>query len=273
MEGAYRSANFNFGIFGTDGLTDHLVTLFKDSRDDILVADTYIFKVERSWMTSIGTHLGPLGGSWIAICPLDHIKQLLNIGRHLIHRDTTLLTTYAIAIGIGVLTRHTSSQYRQRFCTNVLTELEILEEAKSTRLVVAPDVEVGLAILQRTYGVIPMIDIIHTLSMTHTATRETHKLGFQGCNSFRQILAKSILTPHKRLLREETDHIDASLYLLLSDDCQASFFTCLLGGEYGFVLFPTFALRFKRSLGYHNIVTINELDDKVLLVADITHKH
>ena len=106
MERTYGAAYLDVGIFGTNSTTKHLVTLLEDGGDDVLVAQSYIFKVKRIRMPGISTHLCPLGGSGIAIGPFDEIEYFLHISGHICHRNTTLLTTDTLSIIGGVLTRN-----------------------------------------------------------------------------------------------------------------------------------------------------------------------
>ena len=75
------------------------VALFEHGADDVLVAYTYIFKVEWGGVTGISAKLGPLGGGGIAIGPLNQVEQLLDVSWHLIHRDAALLTAYTLGVG------------------------------------------------------------------------------------------------------------------------------------------------------------------------------
>ena len=44
---------------------------------------------------------------------------------------------------------------------------------------IAPDIEVGFAVLKWTYGVVPMVDIVEALTMAHATAWETDELGLQ----------------------------------------------------------------------------------------------
>ena len=129
VEGAHGTTDLDFRIFGTDGLADHLVTLLEDGGDDILVANADILQVERLWMSCVSTHPGPFRSGGVAIGPVDEVEQFLDIGWHILHGDASLLTSDALTIIVGVLAGHSSSEYGQRLCSDVLTELEVLEEA------------------------------------------------------------------------------------------------------------------------------------------------
>ena len=52
MEWSNGTTDDDIWIFGLNGLAYHLASFFEYRRDDILIANTYIFEVERSGMTS-----------------------------------------------------------------------------------------------------------------------------------------------------------------------------------------------------------------------------
>ena len=141
----------------------------------------------------------------------------MDVSRHLLHGYSALLPSYALCVGGRILTGHARSQHGQRLGTDILAELEVLKEAQATRLMVAPDVEVRLAILQRAYGVVPMVDILKALAMTHAATGEAHELRLQVGNHLCQVFSQTVLSVLERLLREETDEVDARCGLLQAD--------------------------------------------------------
>ena len=188
VERTHRTADHHLRVFLLDGLTNHQTTFLKVRRDEVFVADTYIFKVERSRMPSLSTHLSPFARGWVAISPFYHVEDFLAIGRHLFHRNTTLLTAISLGVGTRVLTRNTSCKYRQRLSTDVLTELEILVEAESARLMVVPDVLVRHTILPRAYGMVPVVDVSDAVAVTHTTARKPHELRLQVGNHLCQIL-------------------------------------------------------------------------------------
>ena len=101
-----------------------------------------------------------------------------------------------------------------------------------------PDIEIGLTVLQRPDGVLPVIDIVESLSVTHATTREAHEFRLQGRDGLSQVFAQSVLTMLESLLREEAHHIDARTGFLLSDDSQTGFVAGLLGCQYGLIALP-----------------------------------
>ena len=160
------------------------------------------------------------------------MTDFIDIGRHIRHGDATLLSADALSIIGRVLTRHASRKDRQRLGTDILAELEILEEAQTTRLVIVPDVEIRHATLERTHRMVPVIDVFQALTMTHTATREAHELGMQVGNDLRQILSQAVLTAHKGFLWEKRHHIDTYVSCFLGDDDQTRLFIARLSLEH-----------------------------------------
>ena len=227
VERTYSTANLNLRIAATYLLANHEATLLEGSRDDVFVTDADILQMERLRMAGICTHLRPLAGGRIAIGPLYQVAQFVDVGRHLLHRDTALLSAISMGIGTGVLARHAGSQHGQRLGTDILAELEILIESQSTGLMVIPNVEIGFAVLQRTHGVRPMIDIIDAIAMAHASTREAHELRMQTGNCLSQVAAQSVLTSFECVLREERNHVDRRTSFLQWHQSEP----CLGGGK------------------------------------------
>ena len=218
-------------------------------------------------MAGIGTHPGPLGRGRVAVSPLDEVQQLVDIGRHVGHGDAALLSAEALGVVGRVLAGDAGSQHGQRLGTDVLAELEILVEAEATRLVVVPDVEVGLACLQRAHRLVPVIDVLETLSVAHAAAREAHELGMERGDGLGQVLAQTVLTAHERLAGEQRDHIDAHVGCLQRYDGQAGFVAAALGGERSSILLPVRSAGLQLALCQHGAVLSYQLDEEVLLLT------
>ena len=207
VERSCRSANLYLRIFLVYCLADHQATVLKHGGYDVLIAYSYIFQVERLWMTSVGSHLCPLVCGRVAVSPLYHVHQFLNVVRHVLHRYSSLLSAKTVGVGSGVLTWHTGSEHWQRLRSNVLTELEILEESESASLMIAPDVSVGNTVVERTHGMVPVVDIVKSVAVAHAASWETHKLRVQVGNRLRKVASESVLSSLECILREEAYHV------------------------------------------------------------------
>ena len=265
VEWSHGTTDPDVRILLSDGLADHLIALLEDRRDDILVADADILQVERLGMSRLCPHLRPLRGGRVPVGPLDHRQQLLDVCRHLRHGDAPLLSTDAVAVISTVLTRHPRRQHGQRLRPDILTELEILIESQSACLVIVPDVEVRLALFQRPYGVVPVVDVRQPLSVTHAAPWEPHELRLQRRDGLRQILAQSVLAAHEGLLREETHHVDARPLRLQAYQSQSRLVTGHLRRERRLVALPVVTLRLHLRLSDHRAERVHELHDEVLL--------
>ena len=140
-------------------------------------------------MAGLGTHLCPGAADGVAVGPFYHVEDFLDVGGHVFHGDAALLTAIAGGIGGGVLARHAGGEHGQWLGTDVLAELEELKESQTAGLVVTPDVEVGLSVLQRTHGVVPVVDVVETLAVTHAPAGETHELGLQVGDGLGKVVA------------------------------------------------------------------------------------
>ena len=98
MEGACRAAYLYVGIAFLDGTSYHQAALLKHGRDDVFIAYADIFQVERFGMPRLGTHGSPFVGGGVAIGPFYHIAQFVDIGWHLFHGYSTLLSAKALGI-------------------------------------------------------------------------------------------------------------------------------------------------------------------------------
>ena len=139
-------------------------------------------------MTCISTHLGPFRSLGVTIRPFNKVEQFLQVFLHRrwivsnLHleflackRKSALLS---VSVASRVLTRNARWQYRKRFCTYILAELEVLIEPKSHRLVVVPDVRQLLALPQRSYGIDPSIHVVDSLTVTHASSWEADEFRF-----------------------------------------------------------------------------------------------
>ena len=273
MERSDGAADLDVGIFGADSAGNHRVALLEDGADDVLVAYTYIFKVEGGGMAGIGAHLGPLRRGGVAVGPVNEVEQFLDVGGHLVHRYAALLSADTLGVGGRVLAGHAGCQYGQRFGTDVLAELEVLIEAQSARLVVAPDVEVGLAVLQRADGLVPVVYVLQSLTVGHATAGESHELRFQVGNHLCQVAAQAVLAVHKGLLREERNHVDTHVGRLQRHDGQPGFGIATLGGEHGGIPCPSTGRRLQFTLGQHSTILADELNHKVLLLTAAQYVH
>ena len=164
-----------FRILFFDSLEYHGKTFFKHRRDEVFVAHTEVFQVEGLRVPGFRTHLGPWAFGRVAVGPFDEVQYAFYIFRHFFHGDAHL----TCASDGRVLATHTGCNDGQRFRPDILAELEVLIIPQAFRLMVAPQVALRFAGFQRSNRLLPIINVVQTVSMSHTAAREAHELRFQ----------------------------------------------------------------------------------------------
>ena len=278
VERPRRAAEQNLGMALVKLPGNHLAALLEDRGDDVFVADAEILQVERSRMACVGAHLRPLRRGGVAVGPFDEVREFVDVGGHLLHGDAALLTAEALAVGSRVLAGHAGCQHGQRLGTDVLAELEILQEAQSARLVVVPDVHVGLAVLPGAYGVLPVVDVVESLSVAHAAAGESHELRLQRGDGLSQVAAQAVALVG--VLREERYHVEGSLSALLAHDAQLASLhvvvgehgglqalLLLVGVEHERIAMPALAFSLQPAFSHHRAVVGHEGHRELLLLA------
>ena len=162
-------------------------------------------------MSGLGPFASPSCGFGIAVGIFNQVEHVLYVLPHLLHRDAALLAVgrhevfgmVARASDAGILAGHACGHDWQRFGTDVLAELEILEVAQTARLVVTPDVGRRFSGFQRADGLFPMIDVVHPVPMCQTSAGEADETRTDVGNGLRQVGAKPVLPSLERLLREQ----------------------------------------------------------------------
>ena len=216
VERTYGTYHLYLWMLLLQGLAYHQITLLEIGRNQIFVTDSHHLQVEWSGMTGISSHLCPLRCGRVAIRPLHQVNHILNILRHISHRDTSLLTADSLSIRLRILARHTSRQHWQRLCSHILAPLEILIEAQFAGLVIVPDILCRLAVLQRSHALLPVIDVLQALPMKHAAARESYEARLQISDYLCQILAQSMSLIG--ILRHEAQHIHSHSVFALRDN-------------------------------------------------------
>ena len=262
VEGSHGAAHLNVGIFLLHRLAYHEVALLEDRRDDVLVAYADGLQTEGGGMAGVGAHLGPRARGGVAVGPFYQVEYLLAVGRHVGHRYAALLSAPSVGVVAGVLAGHAGGQHGQGLSADVLAELEVLIESQSAGLVVVPDVEVGLAVLQRSHGVVPVVDVVDAVAVAHAAARETDEFRLQVGDGLCQVFAQTVFTAFEGVLREEAYQVYRGGALLLRCHQQAGMGGAFLRGQGGGILAPGAAFhlhlhlcqRFRLALGgegYH----------------------
>ena len=204
-------------------LVDVLETLIEFRCNLLLITNTKILEVEWFGVTSLGTHLSPLVGSWVAICPLNQVDSLGYPLVHLAHRHYVLSLFWPhVPTTVSSLTAHTCRQDGHGLHTKILTELEVLEITETTALVISPGILKLAALLLGADSGLPAIGIPETIATTvnYTTTRESHELRIQVGQCLSQILTQAValisILGHKR------NNIDIHITIVKCQDIKRS---------------------------------------------------
>ena len=218
-------------------------------------------------MTCVGTHLGPFGSGRIAIGPFDHVKDLLTVSRHIRHRDTTLLTAVTVLVGSGVLTGYARSQHGKRLGTDILTELEVLVEAQPACLMVSPNILRGLSVLPRAYTLVPVIDVVKSLSMAHASPGETHKLWMKGCDGLCQVFAEPMSL--EGVVGKEAHHVygDAVVFQRGQHEPDLTLQGFLVNDQRQSVALPALSLDFHLLFCKHLALVVDQTHQQLVLAS------
>ena len=200
IEWSHCTDNNHFWIFFFDGIEDHREAFFEDISDKIFISDTDVFQIEWFRMPGFGTYLSPLCLLCVTVCPFYQIKNILNIGSHFAHWNTALLPSSQVAVTGRVLARNTGRQHWKRFRTNIFAKLEIFKITQSHALMVSPKVTLCFSCFQRTDCVFPLIDILQTITMSHTTTGKTDETGMNVGKYLCQIGTQTILSAFECIL-------------------------------------------------------------------------
>ena len=116
---------FYLRIFLFYGFVEKVISVPK-ALTDFFVADCKIFKIERLGVSHITSYFAPLRvGS--AVGKFDKVKCVVNPFLNFVKRNCLLHMRIV-----------SGRKYRQRLCTDVLTELEVFKISESQRLIVSP---------------------------------------------------------------------------------------------------------------------------------------
>ena len=150
-------------------------------------------------MPHVGTHLAPLGVD-VAIGKLNQVQGILNIGTKIFQGYV-----YARLGGVGVLelAAQSARDDGQRFGTDVLGQLEELEESQSVRLVVVGEVAVVEGVLpavmvQRTVlngadTVLPLVALVQRATLYDATAGEAEHARVQVFQGLCQVASHAVL--------------------------------------------------------------------------------
>ena len=244
IERTYGSDNGHFGIFLLHRIENHSETFFKDISNQVLVTNADVFQVKGLGVSGLRTLLSPYGLLRISIRIFYQVQYILHVLRHFLHRDSALLTATTqfayrvMAASSRVLTRHSGCHHGNRFSTHVLAEQEIFMISQTTCLMIAPQIAQRLTFLQRSYRAFPIINIVHTISVSHTSAGETDKTGMKVGQGLCQIGAQPVLSAFKCILWEKRNHIQGILPSHLRTNGQHGIRSIRRCCQYSLLFFP-----------------------------------
>ena len=224
-------------------------------------------------MTHLGTHLTPLRCSG-AVGKLDEVEAVLDVRLQLVDGHMGALT-----IPVLELAGHTHVEYGQRLGTDVLSQLEELEEAQAVRLEIVrieavgegvlPTVLVQRTVLDGTDGVLPLIARGEVDTLNDAAAREAQQAGLGIGQGLCQILTQTVLAVLERIDGEEADVLEVDSLCAAEVDAQL----CLVDGlarlHHHLILLPV--LRRDVNLGLGELLmlvhrgAVDELHDNLTL--------
>ena len=220
-----RAHNLDIRIFLSHLLHERL-QVFRINLAPLLVADTHILQVERSWMTHVGTQFCPHVLGWVTIGKLNQVEHIVDVGLQLIHRHMGIATIAAILELAG----ETHTHHRQGFCTNLLRQLEILEEAQSVALEIVGEVAMGESVvptvlvqrtvLHRTHRVLPLIAGGKVRTLHDATAREAEHTRMQLLEALRQVLTHTVLMTLVSINREEAHVLHIRRHLAVAPHTQ-----------------------------------------------------
>ena len=180
-------------IFCTQGITELLQSLSKHGAIStmclvvvpLLVTHTKELQIKGCGVPHISSHLTPLRRD-VTIGKLHKVKRILNIGIQIVecHMNTRLGW-----IAILELAAQSARDNGQRFCTDILCQLEKFEESQSIRLIVIgevavvksvlPAVLVQRTVLDGTNRILPLVACGQVCSLHDTSTGKAEDTGMQ----------------------------------------------------------------------------------------------
>ena len=128
--------------------------------------------------------------------------------------------------------------YRNRFGPHILAEQKIFMISQTAGLMIPPQIAQRLAFLQRSYRAFPIINIVHTISVSHTSAGETDKTGMKVRQSLCQIGAQPVLPAFKCILWEKRNHIQGILPSHLRTNGQHGIRSIRRCRQYSLLFFP-----------------------------------
>lgn len=86
-----RADDHDVGIFGPDGFINHRKPFREHAADEVFVAQSDVFQVERFGMSGLDPFASPSCGFGIPVGIFNQVEHVLYVLPHLLHRDAALL--------------------------------------------------------------------------------------------------------------------------------------------------------------------------------------
>ena len=190
----------------------------------LLITNSKELQVEGLGMAHLSTYLSPfrVDGS---IGEFYEVEGILDITVEIV--DSYMYTGLR-GIGVLELTAQSAADDRQGLTTEILAELEELEETKTVALEIVrietmtegivPTVLIQRTVLYRSYAVLPLIACFQVCSLYDTAAGEAEYTGMHIKQSLCQVFAHTVLTTFPRVGGEEGDMLYVSRCLITSQE-------------------------------------------------------
>ncbi len=203
----------------------------------LLVADFQVGEVEGLGVAHLGALPAPFAGAG-AVGELDEVQGVL---------DVPLQQRVVVDGLVLAAAGDQGGDDGQRHGADVLGEAEVLVVAEAVALVVAPEVGVGGALLDRPYGVLPLVGalalpagvravVLHGAGVDQAAAGEAQKAGVQGLDLLGEVLAQAVRLVLVGVAGEEGHHVEGGARR--GGDGEAAAVAGAGGGEVRGVLAP-----------------------------------
>ena len=200
--------NLNFGMSLAHGVGNYLHT-FEIGISPLLVANGQQLHVEGSGVSHVGTQLSPFGVC-ASVGKLNEVEAVVDEWLQSFDGGWSMSV-----ITILELAGHAHIQYGQGFGTNLFTQEEEFVEAETIALEIVgivaigegalPAILVNRTILDRTYGVFPVVAVFQRYAFNDATTGETEYSRLHVGKSLSQVFTHTVFVSLPSVNREQAD--------------------------------------------------------------------
>ena len=162
-------------------------------------------------MSHLCSEFSPLRRA-VSVGKLNQVQTVLDIGVECLLRSRSMRF---LSLPVLILTGHSHIHYRQRFCTQFLTQqeqlikthsvtLEIIRKA-AVRETVHPAVLVYLSIFHGTHGMFPLVAVIQGCALHNASARKAEHTGAHVVKRLHDVLAQAVPVASPGINREKAD--------------------------------------------------------------------